>query len=73
MNYQFESKADGPQRTTSHTTKTFCDIFSDSLLESRKTRKPTRFRTSKETDSLHNSIRTKGPHIKENGSPHIKD
>ena len=62
MNYQFESKADGPKRTTSHTTKKFYDILSDSLLESNKTRKPTRFRlkTLKETDSHHNPIRTRG-------------
>ena len=60
MNYQFESKADGPQQTTSHTTKTFYDILSDSLLESNKRRKPTRFRfkTLKETDSHHNPIQT---------------
>ena len=61
MNYQFESKADGPQRTTSRTMKTFCDLLSDSLLESCKTRKPTRFRskTVKGTDSHHNPIRTR--------------
>ena len=60
MNYQFESKADGPQRTTSHTMKTFCDILSDSFPESNKTRKPTRFRfkTLKETNSHHNPIQT---------------
>ena len=85
MNYQFESKADGPQRTTSHTTKTFCDTLLDSLPESSKTRKPTRFRfrTLKETDSCHNPIRTRGPNPtrirlpqslqKENCSPQIKE
>ena len=62
MNYEFESKVDGPQQTTSHTTKTFCDILSNSLPESSKTRKPTRFRfkTLKETDSHHNLIQTRG-------------
>ena len=82
MNYEFESKVDGPQQTTSHTTKTFCDILSDSLLESKKTRKPTRFRfeTLKETDSRHNPIQTRGPNptrnrilqSKENCCPQIK-
>ena len=37
MNTQFESKADGPRRTTPRMTKTFCDILSDSLPESKKT------------------------------------
>ena len=60
MNSQFESKDDGPQQTTFHTAKTFCDTPSDSLPESSKTRKPTRFWTkpSKEADSHYNSIRT---------------
>ena len=31
MNSQFESKADGPQQTTSCMTKTFSNTFSDSL------------------------------------------
>ena len=53
MNYQLESKADGPQRTTSNTTKTFCDTLSNSLLESSQTRNSTRIRVKffKETDS----------------------
>ena len=85
MNYQFESNADGPQRITSHTTKTFYDTLSDSLPESRKTRKPTWFQleTLKETDSLYNQTRTKRlnttrsrllqPLQKENCSPRIKE
>ena len=85
MNYQFESNADGPQRITSHTTKTLCDTLSDSLPESSLTRKSTRiwFKTSKETDSCHNPLRTRRPNPtksrllqslqKENRSPQIKD
>ena len=61
MNSQFESKDDGPQQTTFHTAKTFCDTPSDSLPESSKTTKSTRLRTSKETDSCHNPIRTRRP------------
>ena len=61
MNSQFESKADGPQRTTFHMTKTFYDTPSDSLPESSKTTKSTWLRTSKETDSCHNPIRTRRP------------
>ena len=39
MNYQFESKADGPQRTTSLTTKTFCDTlgFSPRVKQDKET------------------------------------
>ena len=80
MNYQLESKADGPQRITSHMTKTFCDTLSDSLPKSSKMRKSTRFQFK--TDSHHNPIRTKGPNPtrnqllqslqKENHSPQIR-
>ena len=83
MNSQFESKADGPQQTTSHTTKTFCDTLSDPLSESSKTGKSTRLRTSKEIDSRHKPIQTREPTPtgsrlpqslqKEIGSPQIDD
>ena len=83
MNYQFKSKAAGPQRITSHTMKTFCDTLSDPLSESSKTGKSTRLRTPKEIDSRHKPIRTGEPTPtgsrlpqslqKEIGSPQIED
>ena len=83
MNSQFESKADGPQRITSHMTKIFSDTLSDSLPESNEMRKSTQFQTLKESDSHHNSIRTKEPNPirsrllqslqKVTGIPQIKD
>ena len=75
MNYQFESKMDGPQRITSHMTKTFFDILSD----------PLQIRTNslKETDSHYNPIRTRRSNPtrsrlpqsiqKEIGSPQTKE
>ena len=75
MNYQFESKVDGPLRITSHMTKTFFDILSD----------PLQIRTNslKETDSHYNPIRTRRPNPtrsqlpqsiqKEIGSPQTKE
>ena len=61
MNSHIESKADGPQRITSHMTKIFCDILSDSLPEPSQTRNSTRIRIKllKETGSLYNPIRTR--------------
>ena len=61
MNTQFESKADGPRRTTPRMTKTFCDILSDSLPEPSQTRNSTRIRIKflKETGSHYNPIRTR--------------
>ena len=58
MNFRFESKGDGPQRTTSHMTKTFCDILSDYLPESRQTKNSNRIRIKslKETDLRYNPI-----------------
>ena len=51
MNFQFESKADGAQQTPSHMMKTFFDTLSDSLQ--------VRTKSSKETDSRDNPIRTR--------------
>ena len=75
MNYQFESKMDGPQRITSHMTKTFFDILSDPLQ--------IRTKSLKETDSHYNPIRTRRPNPtrsrlpqsiqKEIGSPQTKE
>ena len=61
MNCQFELKADGPQRTTTNMTKTFCDTFSDPLPESSQTRNSTRIwiRFFKETDPQYNPTRTR--------------
>ena len=58
-----------PPAAKSHMMKTYCDILSDSLPEPKKTKKPTRFRTSKETDSQHNSIRTRRPNPRRSRLP----
>jgi len=75
MNYQFESKVDGPLRITSHMTKTFFDILSDPLK--------IRTKSLKETDSHYNPIRTRRSNPtrirlhqsiqKEIGSPQTKE
>ena len=75
MNYQFESKVDGPQRITSHMMKTFFDILSDPLQ--------IRTKSLKETDSHYNPIRTRRSNPtriqlhqsiqKEIGSPQTKE
>ena len=51
MNFQSESKADGSQLAPSHMMKTFFDTLSDSLQ--------IRTKSSKETGSRYNSIRTR--------------